>query len=351
MQLMPLNEEYNWVSLNISPNDDQLSQIFKPVNSQLSSLSLDGQTCYSKDDGWSGDCTVKPGQMMKVAMSQAADLTITGAAIDPAKYPVTIKHGTNWVGVPSTKFMTVYEAFAGLDPREFDIVKDQTSFSQFVNGRWFGNLTVIEPGKGYIYYSQSDDTKTFTFPSDVVEEVDAGNLTATGILANYRYPHNMAVTCTVHDSEGRAITASSIEAYDNKGELRGRSVRCLNDSIFHIIISGMTEGEPLIIKADVRGLSDNSQPLNILSFRTDYRLGNYRKPYVLAITVPTDISETEFDAGSRLAIYTVTGLPVFKGQASAFDSRKLASGEVYIVCETKADGTTTTRKVFKRLRY
>lgn len=345
MQVMPLNEEYNWVSLSISPNDDILSQLFKPVNGQLNSLLLNGRTCYDKNGGWSDDCSVKPGQMMKVDMSQAADLNIVGASIDPAKYPITIQHGSNWVGVPSTKYMTVDEAFAGLNPQEFDIVKDQTSFSQFVNGRWFGTLTVIEPGKGYIYFSQSDDTKTFTFPSDVVEEVDAENLKTSGISANYRYPHNMAVTCTIHDSYGRAITASSIEAYDNKGELRGQSVRCLNDSIFHIVISGMTEGEPLILKANVRELSESNQPVNILSFRIDHRLGNYHNPYVLTAAVPTNISETEFDAGSRLAIYTVTGMPVFKGQASAFDSRKLSLGEVYIICETKTDGNATTRKV------
>ncbi len=347
MQVMPLNEEYNWVSLNISPNDDILSQLFKPVNSQLNSLLLDGQTCYDKNGGWSNDCSVKPGQMMKVDMSQAADLNIVGASIDPAKYPITINHGSNWVGVPSTKYMTVDEAFAGLNPGEFDIVKNQTSFSQFVNGRWFGNLTVVEPGKGYIYFSQSDETKTFTFPSDVVEEVDTENLKTSGIAANFRYPHNMAVTCTVHNSDGRAIAASSVEAYDNMGELRGQSVRCLNDSIFLLVISGTTDGEPLILKANVRELSDSNQPVNILSFRIDHRLGNYRKPYVLTAAAPTNISETEFDADSRLAIYTVTGMPVFKGQASAFDSDKLSLGEVYIICETKSDGSTTTRKAVK----
>ena len=243
--------------------------------------------------------------------------------------------------------MTVDEAFAGLNPGEFDIVKNQTSFSQFVNGRWFGNLTVVEPGKGYIYFSQSDETKTFTFPSDVVEEVDTENLKTSGIAANFRYPHNMVVTCTVHDNYGMAIAASSVEAYDNMGELRGQSVRCLNDSIFLLVISGTTDGEPLILKANVRELSDSNQPVNILSFRTDHRLGNYRKPYVLTAAAPTNISETEFDADSRLAIYTVTGMPVFKGQASAFDSDKLSLGEVYIICETKSDGSTTTRKVFK----
>ena len=345
MQLMSLNEEYNWVSLNISPNDDILSQLFKPVNSQLNSLLLDGQTCYDKNGGWSNDTSVKPGQMMKVEMSQAADLNIVGASIDPAKYPITINHGSNWVGVPSTKYMTVDEAFAGLNPGEFDIVKNQTSFSQFVNGRWFGNLTVVEPGKDYIYYSQSDDTKTFTFPSDVVVEVDTENLKTSGIAANFRYPHNMVVTCTVHDNYGRAIAASSVEAYDNMGELRGQSVRCLNDSIFHIVISGMTDGEPLILKANVRELSDSNQPVNILSFRIDHRLGNYRKPYVLTAAAPTDISETKFDDDSQLAIYTVTGIQVFRGQAAAFDSRKLLHGETYIINEIRSDGTATTRKV------
>jgi hypothetical protein len=129
------------------------------------------------------------------------------------------------------------------------------------------------------------------------------------------------------------------------GELRGQSVRCLNDSIFLLVISGTTDGEPLILKANVRELSESSQPVNILSFRIDHRLGNYRKPYVLVTTAPTDISETKFDDDSQLAIYTVTGIQVFKGQAAAFDSRKLLHGETYIINEIKSDGTATTRKV------
>lgn len=345
MQTVPLKPYYNWVSLNVIPAYSELSQVFSPVNNQVNSVELEDKTYYNENGKWDADTELKIGQMMKVDMNNAADLYVVGENMNPADCPVTIKHGVNWVGVPSTKYMTIDEAFAGLNPEEFDYVKNQTSFSQFINGKWFGSLSVIEPGKGYIYVSQSETSKTFTFPSDITEDVDTVNVLTSGVSANYYYPHNMAVTCTVHDKNNNPIKASSIAAYDNEGELRGHSVKCVRDSIYLIVISGKMTGEPLVLKANVPELSDEDQPVTILNFRIDHHLGNVRSPLVIGATITTDISETVFDASSRLSVFNLSGRQVYSGSYADFDRRNLTQNVVYIFREIKTDGTVNTRKV------
>jgi hypothetical protein len=345
LQTLPLNEHYNWVSFYVIPTHRELSQVFSPVTNQVASVEFADSTYYYDDftNRWSGNTELNAGTMMKVQMNKDADLYVAGVGVYPAVFPITINPGTNWVGVPSSTYMTIDEAFAGLQPEEFDIVKSQSAFSQYINGKWFGNLDVIEPGKGYIYTSQATATKTFTFPGDVPERPDTVWNATPGIKANYRYPHNMAVTCTVRDNDGHAVTDCNIEAYNSKGELRGRTVKSHLNGLFLLIISGDSENEPLILKADAPGIPEEDQPMTIMNFRRDTHLGSYNKPFVIGGPRYDGIANTP--GNSTLAVYNASGVLLYKGYAANFDRKRIPANEVLIVVETKADGTTSTYKL------
>jgi hypothetical protein len=104
-------------------------------------------------------------------------------------------------------------------------------------------------------------------------------------------------------------------------------------------------GEPLVLKANVPELSDEDQPVTILNFRIDHHLGNVRSPFVIGATITTDISETVFDASSRLSVFNLSGRQVYSGSYADFDRRNLTQNVVYIFREIKTDGTVNTRKV------
>ena len=337
LQTLALNENYNWVSLYVAPTHQELNQVFSPVAGKASAVEMQDAVYYYDNRKWTGNPNINAGTMMKVQMDQPADLYVAGQAVDPAKFPITINPGANWVGVPSATYMTVDEAFAGLQPEEFDIIKSQTAFCQYVNGKWFGNLDVIEPGRGYVYTSQATDTKTFTFPSDVPEHTDTVWSTTAGIKANFRYPHNMAVTCSVYDDQGKPLTADYIEAYDNNGELRGRSVKNLVKGLYLLIVSGVTENEPLVLKAKVSSLSDDEQPATILNFRRDTHLGNYHKPFIIGGSGYDSVLNPSALSGD-IAVYTTSGVLVYSGSAAHFDRHRHSAQGVLIVVQTTADG-------------
>lgn len=337
LQTLALNENYNWVSLYVAPTHQELNQVFSPVAGKVSAVEMQDSVYYYDNRKWTGNTNISAGTMMKVQMNQSADLYVAGQIVNPAKHPITINPGANWVGVPSATYMTVDEAFAGLQPEEFDIIKSQTAFCQYVNGKWFGNLDVIEPGRGYVYTSQATDTKTFTFPSDVPEHTDTVWSTTAGIKANFRYPHNMAVTCSVYDPEGKPLTADYIEAYDNNGELRGRSVKNLVKGLYLLIVSGVTENEPLVLKAKVSSLSDDEQPATILNFRRDTHLGNYHKPFIIGGSGYDSVLNPSALSGD-IAVYTTSGVLVYSGSAAHFDRHRHSAQGVLIVVQTTADG-------------
>ena len=286
-------------------------------------------------------------------MNNDAVLQVIGNAVKPADYPITIapNNSSTWVGVPSSSYMTVDEAFANISPVDGDKVKNQHLFTTYEDGKWLtegGALTTIEPGKGYIYTSHAAEEKQLVFPDE--------NPQNTGLMkhddylsipAHYKYADNMTITCTVRNQDGALILPEEVDVYSSTGELRGASREIFRDSLLIIVVSGQHDGETLMVKANVGTASLGNQPVTVINFKKNQHLGSLHRPLVIS-ALATDISETEFDADSRLAIYTVTGMPVFKGQASAFDSDKLSLGEVYIICETKSDGSTTTRKAVKK---
>ena len=95
-----------------------------------------------------------------INVSQKDTICIKGSPYLTDKFPITISPGWNWVGyIPSTG-MTVTQAFKDLTPLNGDIIKSQTLFAQYVAGiGWIGNLSFLEPLKGYLLKISNSGTQ------------------------------------------------------------------------------------------------------------------------------------------------------------------------------------------------
>ncbi len=335
------------ISLYLKPDTDD-QHLFDILGNNITQLKVDKNTTLEHKDGqWSASYSpIKPGQMMKVNLAVADTLYVIGDEVNPADWPQTIDAGPNistWIGVPTQAAMTIDEAFAGIELVENDQVKGEDAVSIYDGEKWDGNLTSILPGKGYIFTSAAEVPRTLVFPATSQTGLTTYRTQRRGIPANYQYAHNMVVLCTVQD-EGRTITDDvDIKVYDQYGGLRGVTVKTLRDSLHLVFISGDTEGEPLIIMANVNGQSHVQ--LLPQGFVRNGILGRLLNPYVIRTSELTDISATVFDARSQLVVYALTGQVIFRGQASDFDRHSLSLDGVYIINETKFDGTVTCRKV------
>ena len=351
LQTFSLNEGTNWISLYLKPVRRKVSELFSSVTRQLHSVQFaDGEPItFNHDTGsWSGDRDgIDAGQMMMVQMDSDAELFVVGDAINPEDYPITVKPGVNLIGVPSSSYIPIDEAFASISPTSEDQVKNLSAMSYYRNNEWFGDIGTIEPGKGYKYISMASGERTLTFPS--IETNSSGGVRSSnyGIAANYKYKQNMTAICTVHDEYGQPIQVKSLMAYDTSGELRGRATRCHNDSLYILVISGDVDGEPIVLVPTFGPQTSYSQRsfATLVHFKGDATIGSFSNPLVLQETSSTGIGGIfNSDPNSQLTIYNTQGLIIYRGPASDMDRQRQFASGVYIVNEVMPNGHTRCYK-------
>jgi hypothetical protein len=168
---IPLNRGFNWVSFNLD-----LGTGNNTVRKVLSSLKTKSGAYIKTDNsfaeyidgyGWDAlDSIISPTKRYMVYTVARDTVCIKGTPYNATQYPITIKNGWNWIGyIPSTG-MTVTQALRGLTPLNGDIIKSQTLFAQYVAGvGWIGNLSFVEPLKGYLL--KISNAGTLTYPTNI----------------------------------------------------------------------------------------------------------------------------------------------------------------------------------------
>ena len=109
-------------------------------------------------EGWSGTLSeIEVGKMYKIETSSACTLSVQGDR--PATVTVTIVQGYNWFGFIGEASMDVSDL--DIDPENGDTITDGNgNTATFGTTGWTGQLEMLEPGHGYIYYSNSSTPKT-----------------------------------------------------------------------------------------------------------------------------------------------------------------------------------------------
>ena len=164
-------EGWNWWTPNVYLEGSELLSLLEQ-NLGANGIKIaaqDGKNrTYSSTYGvWTGSlATLELSKMYKIEVNTPCSFSITGEAYDPAEHPVTIERGTNWIGFFGSTEMTVNEAMANLTPAHKDYIKDGNKKATYYEGiGWTGSLNLLEPGKGYIYYSNASGVKSFIYPS------------------------------------------------------------------------------------------------------------------------------------------------------------------------------------------
>jgi hypothetical protein len=174
-QTIELVEGWNWISSYIEMNGVDGLDMFKE-SLGANGLYIQNGLLYTEsweEDGetfWYGSLDEVPMTNETMYMVQvAADctVTLTGELADPAAHPITINPGWNWIGFPCNQTMSIEDAFANFPVADGDAIMHGISYSDaFIDGDdviWYGGITQLEPGQGFMYFSNSNETKTLIF--------------------------------------------------------------------------------------------------------------------------------------------------------------------------------------------
>lgn len=219
---------WNWFSLNISGTDMGL-------NSVLSSLGESGdyiksQTQYSTyytGIGWLGSLNLLNNySMYKIDANSVASLLFSGNAVAVEDIVYNVNPGWNWISYSPQSAEGIDYALSGLG-ESASYVKSQTQYASYYTGfGWFGSLTELEPGKGYML--DVVDAASFTYPPPAparitskssVSNVNSTTAVSRSVFNPLAYEFNGSVTMS---SEEEIPEQSRIVALCND-EIRGVS--------------------------------------------------------------------------------------------------------------------------------
>ena len=180
IQEIPLNNGWNWISLNVNPiNEDeddstvQISTVFSDVDiSNISSFKNQDSYAlsYTYPDGttdWFGSLqslNFNDMYMININSDSNSDYADTisyeGKIIDPSLNEINVAEGWSWIGYQGQKSLDINSALSSLNPSPGDIIKSKYGFSMFASESigWLGSLNSLNPGFGYMINSSTEQT-------------------------------------------------------------------------------------------------------------------------------------------------------------------------------------------------
>ena len=336
VQLIPIHQNWNWIAFGVEPKSTYLDHVFSAYAEW--SMLLKSRSAWNDYNGaqW-GDGTLKrakANEMYKLKIDRLpttkqdepnSQLPVAGRQLkEKEEKAVTLAKGWNWIAYTPLTTMTVDEALAAANPKKGDIVKSQTGVALYGDYGWEGSLKALESGRGYLYYSNANDTTSFLYPTETVasarmavprrapEDLRIFNPVPQGL-----YPSNMTMAIQLRDGDAVVDTAE-VAAFIGD-ECRG-ATRASDNGLYYLVISGDGAGQPMTLRTCLDGEIidiDNTQ-----MYVSDANIGTSWEPYVIDLkNVLSGISSIVTDDNDDSDWWTLQGFKI---------GRKPAQPGVYI---------------------
>lgn len=161
-QVIALHEGWNWWAPKGDMSFADLGDILD-LGRGLIVLSQDDGFARYEDDLWQGTLSeFVPGKMYKIKVNEDCTIVVTVTPVTSTS--VTIAPGFNWIGYTGPAGLSIATALGSFEPNDGDEIIDENGDSVYYDGEnWEGNFTSLNPGKGYLYHSVANETKTITF--------------------------------------------------------------------------------------------------------------------------------------------------------------------------------------------
>ena len=255
-QAFNLVNGWNWISFNTLPTDTSFNAVFETPG-VIEQIKSQNQAAIYTGGNWIGDLTgmngIADGAMYKVKTNQAYAFNVTGTTV-PYNTPLSLVTGWNWTAYLPTLTQPVDDAVNSIIT-PVSQVKSQTKSVIKIGSALFGDLSEMEPNKGYLILM--DQAGVLKYPQGVSEFPDQarGKATATKTQA-VSWPvikgnqYNMVAVGKVY-LEGKPVnkTGYYLGSYGSKGVSDGRSLSPVKtDGTYFATILGNTGGETVKFK-------------------------------------------------------------------------------------------------------
>ncbi len=296
---------------------------------------------YEGNVYWYGSLnSINNEQMYKIRTNSACSATVVGDAADLDDHPITINSGWNWIGFPSSQSLSVETAMSGFSPEANDVIKGRGGSTTYLStgeyNLWYGTLTTLEPGQGYMYKSNSSSSKTLTFQSGRNGEAKAVAESSLFEPMVDNYANNMLITAVVeiNDEELRSddFELAAFVGNECRGSVRLMYVEPLDRYVAFLLVFGDTE-EPIgFVLSDGQTESYSQESI---TYTSDGLVGSLTNPTTLHFgTFGTSDQQLQ-----HVSVYPNPSNDVFNIEGSDIRRIEVADvyGQVVIAKEMKGD--------------
>ena len=282
---------WNWFSLNLQMTDMSPGQVFTTCVSAGDYVKNQTQssTFYS-GYGWFGTLnTMNTEDLYIFRASASCGIDIQGVPA-PTSAPIDIVSGWNWIAFTPQSAMIPSDALASLSPANLDYIKNQTQSATYYNGYgWFGTLTQMMPGEGYMMRMTSPDLLVYPAVAGAKKALpEEKELSIELSLRPTDYQFNGSITAILADgselapSENDVLTAWAGEQC--RGAVAGKYFAPANGIVFPLMIhSNEKDGEEIVLQYFHSKTGTTYSVEGILLFEKDMVLGNALEPVEIVL--------------------------------------------------------------------
>lgn len=310
-QTLPLQQAWNWISLNIRPTSARTQNVFASVLGDISEVKSKTQffTVNAADTTYAGSLkTMDVTSSYRVQAQRAAILTIDGTAVNCAETAIMIHTGWNWIGYLPQQTMSVNDALADMEPVAGDLIKSKTAFAVYDGAQWVGTLNRMTPGEGYMYQSHATEPFTFRYPGASVVKANDERLLAkvhsrsdlddgwAFVPVTDPYSGNMAVVARVMNGEQivHGLEVGIFAGEECRGAATEEFVNDQASGYWFITVAG-DEPTPLTIKVHDRVSQQITVVEQALQYTDDATLGTLAEPYIIQLQATEGIEDVQGD--------------------------------------------------------
>jgi hypothetical protein len=319
-QTIPLNNGWTWISIQVANPDLSVQTTLNGMKANSGDLIKDNSKSlfdsYSANSqSWNGTLTLYGGlnnlSMYLIKSSMLQTLSIAGTVIDPTMLSIGVKgQKWNYLSYLPTRNIAPTEAFAGYGASANDILKSQNAFSVYdPTVGWIGDLTYLEPGKGYMLYRTTNTDTQFTYPANTSNGSRIIRQNAITVQPSRvepgKYPETMNMIANLAYKDG--LNANDwILGYSGSELVSANQLGEINSFEKPIIFVNLSaEKESVIhfeLERDAKVIAKSDQ---LIQFEADMVVGNLKSPYSLSFNTNTgDVTKTNSIYSKDISITT-----------------------------------------------
>jgi len=290
-QSIAIHNGWNWISFNVASGDLSLDRVLTNYKAEPGDLIKDqfAFSEFTKEGGWTGSLhALRPETGYRLFTANAKELLAAGRPASQWASPAPLAQGWNWAGYLPEKPLAVKDALYFMQAVPGDKIKTQDQSAVYNNnGEWLGTLHELNPGQGYLLFTQANTElvypdlkkerdKSSGYPEKEEWQVDAHQFESSMTLIGSAELAGLAYGDTT-------LIIAAFKAGQCRGVSKPKYVPYLDRYISFMMIYGNPpeSGDSIAIKVYDPATGTTRDVEQILNFETEAHLGHPAEPFIL----------------------------------------------------------------------